>query len=230
MSEGSGMRPGGAGGWPLRIILIGLSAVVLVGIAWGAAGVGPWIGREPGTELPPIPTDLPDFTPPSLPDVDLAPPPAAIGSGWLVWVLIGLGAVLLVALVVMLFFWRRDRAGRHAVDRDDDDLVGLPAPPAAHLPFDARAAADHVIACWLWVEAGARAAGLPRGPQQTPTEFLDALRAAVPMPPGADDLLPLYHRARFDLHTLAPDSAATAQRAAEQIRGALAAITPAVVP
>ncbi len=212
-----------SGGTGFRIALLTVCAGVLIAIAFAAVGVGPWVGRTPGTRTMPVPTldltdspELPDL--PDLPRVDVSP----VSAGWLIWVLIAMGVVLVAALAVMVVFWLRGRrSGRHLDDEPEDEMR-VPTPPPAHLPFDARAAADHVIACWQWVEAGARSAGLPRGPEQTPTEFLDRLGAAASVPrSAADELLWLYHRARFDIGQLDPSSADRAHLTAGQIRAAV---------
>jgi hypothetical protein len=216
-------QPGpGRSNLPTRALLLAAAAVAIIGIAWWATGVGSWIGRAPGT--PPSVTNLPtiDLTPPTLPTPELNPPTG--DARWLTWVLIVVAALLVVALLVLLIFWWRGRSGRHhpAADEPDEAPPALPDPTVA---FSARAAADAVIACWLWVEDGAAGVGLPRRSSQTPTEFLDMLRAAVPLPPSADGLLALYHRARFDLAALDPGSAPAARDAAQQIRAALAALS-----
>jgi hypothetical protein len=218
MSQPSGARPG----LPARLLLLAGAALAIIGIAWWATGVGSWVGRPTG---PPTPQTLPTLPTVSLPPVQ--PPqvdPPSGGDGWLRWVLIVLAAVLVVALLVLLFFWWRGRSGRHRPDADEVDEAP-PALPDPRAEFSARAAADAVIACWLWVEDGAAAVGRPRGSSQTPTEFLAGLQAAVPLPPAAGTLLSLYHHARSDPAALDPSSAPAALDAAQQIRAALAVLS-----
>ena len=55
-----------------------------------------------------------------------------------------------------------------------------------------------IVAAWLALEEAASSSGVPREPAQTPTEFTVAVLAETAADPQAtQDLLRLYHRARF---------------------------------
>lgn len=75
--------------------------------------------------------------------------------------------------------------------------------------------ADEVVRCWEVLERSAEARGMPRPPHQTPSEFsADVLRGLGADPLATDDLLHLYHRARF---SSAPLPEVAARRAADDL-------------
>jgi hypothetical protein len=135
------------------------------------------------------------------------------------YVLIG---VLLIALLMMAVAIIRNRGAaaaaaprRKAAPMTVQRFVPL---PDADRAFDPREAADYVIACWDQVEQRAAARSSARRPEQTPTEFLESLRAAHPIDDvAAADLLGLYQRARFDHVRLPADTAVRARADADAV-------------
>ncbi len=210
-----------------RAGLLAACGALLVGAALWAGSIGPWVARPQGPvqerDLPTL-TSVP--TPPPLP-----PPPAdstpSSGSAFdptiVLWVL---GGVLLVALLVAVAAMLRNRAPAAPARRRAPDGVEPPVPevsaPDPDRGFDPREAADYVIACWEQLERVAASRGMPRRPEQTPTEFLEAVQIGHPLDGrAAGELLALYQRARFDHIRLLPDTAVRA-------RACLDALLPAV--
>lgn len=218
--------------WPapsplVRVGVLVASGLLLAGIALWAGSVGPWIGR-PRSDSP---REAPTFAPPTIhppPVRPVDPPPAAsTGSSFdPTIVLLVLGGILLVGLMVIAVILIRNRVPaaprRTPVVPPSDEVRPAPVAPDQARPFDTRRAADYVIARWDHVEQVARGRGSGRRPEQTPTEFMDALKATYPLDDGAAaELLTLYQRARFDHVMLRPDTAARAGAAAEHLLGAL---------
>ena len=222
--------------WPAppplaRVGLLVLAGVLLTGVALWAGSVGPWVGRPVSTESPELPTITPPtFTVPTLPTY--TPPPVDTGGstfnlGIVLWVL---AALLVVALLLMLAAYLRGRgeAGtsskRRRTVEPDGPIPALPQPDPDR-PFDTREAADYVIACWDQVEQRAAARSAGRRPEQTPTEFMEALLAGYPVDnSAAAELLGLYQRARFDHVRLLPDTAVRARTCADAVLVALAPV------
>ena len=123
------------------------------------------------------------------------------------------------------------RAGPAAV-ADARPMVDRALPAAEHELADPahREPRDAVIACWLRLEEGADAAGLPRLPAQTPTEFTSVLLAGLL--PGEteqaalEDLRRLYARARFGSSPLDDDAPRRAAVALAAVRAGLLAAGP----
>ncbi len=220
--------------WPtpspgVRIGLLAAVGVVLIGAALWAGSVGPWVGRPVGTQgqmdLPTV-TNFP--TPPTLPTLPPRPPDAT-GSSWdPSVVLYALGFVLVLALVLMVAAMFRNRGrnvmAKRTVTAEPDKVDRLLPTPDPDRPFDAREAADYVIACWEQVEQRAATRGRGRRAEQTPTEFLDGLRDAYPIEIDAStELLGLYQRARFDHVRLMPDTAVRARRCADVVLAGMVA-------
>ena len=213
---------------PVRIGLLVVCGVLLTGAALWAGANGPWTARPEGTRaLPTVTITPPTFTPPTLPTSRPVPPPTGGGSSFdPTIVLLILGGVLLIALLVMVSSMLKNRpeivGAKKRKASDKDDVIPEPPQPDLARPFDTREAADYVIACWEQVEQQAGARGVGRRREQTPTEFLDRLRATYPMDePACAELLSLYQRARFDHVRLRPDTATRARVCADVVLGAI---------
>lgn len=231
-------RPDGPG-TGARVAIFAAAAVLLLGVALTAGGLGSWVAR-PLTGHFDVPTrtpSMPSQPPVSLNQSDQLPDNSATGvAGWGVrLVVIAVLALLAVLLGRWLFGRFREMAARRqtrpGVLLDTGQSMGLQAPPPvrereAGRHFDPRQAADAIISCWLWVERAGAAAGAGPRVQDTPTEFLQRFVEATGESADSDGaasaeaaaaaLLPLYQRARFDHTALAPD-AATRARAAAQV-------------
>lgn len=84
---------------------------------------------------------------------------------------------------------------------------------------------DVVVLCWERLEEQAERLGTPRPPHETPSEFsADLLRRNGAKAPPVQDLLALYHRARFGSEPL---PAAAAERAAADLESIAASLQPA---
>ena len=229
----TGGKPGRAGGrWPtptpaVRVGLLAGSGIVLIGAAVWAGAVGPWTGRprsSPGLSDPPTVTRVPTSpTLPTLPTASGSPP----GGGWNPTILLYLlGGVLLVLLLLVVVSMLRNRGPVPTRTRRPEPaappVVAAAVLPDPDRPFDAREAADYVIACWDELEHRAASMGLGRHPQQTPTEFLDRLQDGRALDgQAAAELLALYQRARFDHVRLAPDTAVRARACTDALTAAL---------
>lgn len=211
----------------VRAGLIAGSGILLIGAAVWAGAVGPWTGRAPSPAADPslpTPATLPTLPPMTLPSLD---PPAASGGSWdPTVVLYLLGGVLLVLLLLVAVSMLRNRGPvPERIRRPEPGPP--PAPPTPEMPdpdrpFDAREAADYVIACWDELEHRAAGMGLGRHREQTPTEFLDRLQDGRSLDRrAATELLGLYQRARFDHVRLAPDTAVRARAATDVLTAAL---------
>lgn len=180
-NKNAGVRQG-LGSGP-RATIFAVAALVLLGLALIAGGVGPWTDRDisaspskPRTR-PPDTASAPTVTRPT--QIDTQHVPSAVNWG-LRLLVIG----VLVGLIVLVAIWLVRKIKELAEDRGErvggDGLpmqVGMEAPPriserASGRDFDPRAAADAIISCWLWVESAAAAQGFARRQQDTPTEFL----------------------------------------------------------
>lgn len=229
-------------GSSLRLAVFGIAAAVLVLVTVLIASAGGWVARpaQRGTVVPPTTRR----TTPSAPRRSVEPQevtqqPSTAVAMW-VWIVL----VALLALVIVLVLHRlldgrrrdglRRRTGARpepqaVPDLDDEGPPPVPA-QAVGREFDARAAADAVVSCWVWVEQWAADRGTERLAAETPTEFLDRV---VGLPGAADRsdetvvaqqdpersaaarvLLPLYQRARFDVAALDEESALRARDAA----------------
>ena len=233
MTGGNPPRVGG--GWVAptpgaRAGLLAGAGVLLLGAAVWAARVGPWTGRPqtaPDTSDVPTLTTMPTL--PTRPPPPATPPPAAAGGSFDLSILLYLlGAVLLVLLLLVVASMLRNRAPAPERLRrspaDEPPVVPTPAVLDPDRPFDAREAADYVVACWDELEHRAAAMGLGRHREQTPTEFLDRLQDGRALDrAAATELLGLYQRARFDHVRLAPDTAVRARACTDAVTAALSA-------
>jgi hypothetical protein len=215
--------------------LLAVVSAALIVVALLAGRAGPWVATPP---TGPAPTPHPPtVTPPSLgigaPPTAQAKNPQPISAAWLIIT----GLVIAGALLVLLIVWLI-----RVLRRPGAPVAGTPhgnqvRSPIALVPatdpdgvvedtdartFDPRVSATAIIATWASLEVAAAAAGSPRRPASTPTEFLAALEAQYPPPPSEESgdrvLLRLYHRARFDTGALAPGAATEAAAAASAIR------------
>jgi hypothetical protein len=186
-----------------------------------AVGPSPINGANPTDTLPPQASALPD---------------RSDGKHWggffsqlLEVLVIGL-LVTLAALVVRLGMWPRQgqrglRQGR------DGQITALPDVPEREPRVDigaARAALvggnprNAIVACWMQLERGAAAAGLPRGAAETSAEYVELVITASSVDPAPiRELAALYREARFSRHELGDDHRARAFAALDDVEGAL---------
>jgi hypothetical protein len=222
-------------------VFVGLAvAVVVLAVLVVAAG-GPVRMGGPEHVSVPVPTARP---------VTVNPPAATARpckGGFCLWhvtpspihlpawpfVLAAVVAVLVVAARVRLrrrprTVGARDEAGSDAVTSGEapilDRVDHAVAEASVELTAGSRSSRDAVIAAWLRLEQGAADVGVPRRPAQTPTEFtrrvLDhATRGHEAA--AVDELLHLYHRARFGRRPLPADAGERAVAAMGRIAAAL---------
>ena len=156
--------------------------------------------------------------------------PAGRALGWLAWV--AAGTIFAFAVRGMLREKSDDPLAGAKVDLDVPGPTGAPgggggladvlrraAWSAAATARDGGPPQDAVVACWVALEAAGRDAGTQRAPTMTPTEFTAAVLAEHDADPLAvDQLLHLYHRARF---ATAPAGASISRADAEAAATAL---------
>jgi hypothetical protein len=234
------------GGFPLRTAGIAVAVVALLALAVLAAATAGPAPHDPGRPLAVNldPSASPGPAPPDADDGVQADPHVRtlLQVEAPVQDLIVVGVLIAGALVALLLRRRRGRPDQVSVPGPGPALRAGPTSLADARPMVDRALAaaeyeladpghreprDAVVACWLRLEEGAAAAGVPRLPAQTPTEFTTALLAGL-LPAEAEraaleDLRRLYAQARFGS---SPLDAAAPQRAAvalAEVRAGLAA-------
>jgi hypothetical protein len=185
---------------------------------------------------------LPDFLKFKPDDSPARTTPDSQNPAWVVvvdWVilLLPLLALLVVIALAVIMTLRARRLGMPTPVRSrppapgvDTDRTGalLLAAHAAQRVLDEHAGGppgDAVIAAWLELERVGAQADHPKRPQQTPTEFTDALEADhTAIHEAIKELRGLYHRARFGQPgNVGPDEAEAARRALNDITTSLAA-------
>ena len=201
-----------------QIVAVGFVALLLVvaATATGRWELDPrWQLEAPSTtDVPPPPTatGMPSNTPSEDPPLDLDEVP----SPDLTWLAVTIGviaaALLLLVLLRVLAYLRRPRAEElpdpgTSADYGEDEQLRAVGPPR-----------DAIVSAWLALEEAADRSGARRRPSQTPTEHA----AAVLERTGADreateELLHLYHRARFSSREPGSADLAAAGRALQTL-------------
>jgi len=149
--------------------------------------------------------------------------------------------VLLVTFALALAVRALIRAGGGRVEQEDpplpvgdaegdpqalvlDDLRTSARAAAGEVRRDAAGTADAVVRCWERLEQHGERLGTPRGPHETPTEYgADLLRRHGADADAVEELLRLYHRARFGRAGLPDGTAARAAEALERVAETLRA-------
>lgn len=229
-------RPG-----PTPMVRLGIllaAGVALAGAAWWAGSLGPWTDRPETGAARALPRDLSTLDLSTLDLPTLAPvkpvdPPAATPAGGSfnnsTVVLLIVGAILLLAVLVIAAYLIRHRvrlaSGEKSAAPPDDEVQAAPVVADPNRSFDPKPAAEYVISCWHQVEQRALGCGAGRRPEQTPTEFIQALKSIYPLEErAAVELLALYQRARFDHVRLLPDTAVRARASADKLLSALVVV------
>ena len=210
------------------------AAVVMAALVVTATGRAPdlvsrprtSLGEEPpptsGVELTPLPRE--SATPEGVNGWDLAGLFAVVVQ--VVVVLVILGVLLLLVLAV------RDLLRRVAPRLASEEEADFDSP---QVPEEVLAGADHglealergaprnaIVAAWVALEDAAGAAGLPRHPAETSTEYVvRVLRVWDVDPRSLAELAGLYREARFSTHPLAEHHRRRAVSALATIRNDL---------
>jgi hypothetical protein len=202
----------------VTVVVLGLVAVAGILLA-GPTRLGKplWDGGVlpfPRVTLPPHAEHSP-----SLPTQPPATPRGVSIDGPLILTVLGLGVLLVGAVLLVLWLLRRSRrlgasrlSRRQLADTDpgpdQPEPASDPAPAvsrgiarALELLDGSRAPSDAVVEAWLGLQEAAADSGVPRRAAETPAEYatrlivrLDADRRA------ADTLLRLYQDVRFGTH------------------------------
>ncbi len=93
---------------------------------------------------------------------------------------------------------------------------------SARAALSSGEARNAIVACWMQLERDATAAGLPRLPSDTPTEYVERVIGASSMDPAPiGELAALYREARFSSHDLTDVHRARALAALDRVAAAL---------
>jgi MFS family permease len=227
---------------PTMAALILLATATVVAAAVG----GPWGALVDRFKLFAPPENGTSVTEPSTTPSPLASQPPQQGDS-----LLGLGVVLWVlgvaaALVVVWLVWRwiAGRLRSPADSSPDQALLGVPVQElpdlealrqavtsAQELLREATDPNDAIIQAWQALEGAAATSGVSRNPAATPTEFTGAVLAATTVDAGAvQELLHLYHRARFSSRGVTPDQLSEAQSCLQRLSDSWAAFDVRVAP
>lgn len=206
-SSRNGAGPVRTGGWAVavgsraRVLAFGTAFVVLIGLAVLTGRIGGWTARPMGGGVRELPT-APSRPRPSVTrvpvQVDRSIPDTSNQAAAWVWLVVA-AVVAIIVYLLLRRAWdaRRRIAERRRLRTEPDAATGPqldeePPPPVAQTPpgrqFDARAAADAIVSCWVWVEEWATARGRPRLSFETPTEFLDRVVGQGEPHPGESEL------------------------------------------
>lgn len=216
-------------------------AALVAGVVLAAAAAGPWrvTGRPTSWAVFP-PPDLPRSTPvPTPPPVDVEggalPPGLVAATGWVVAVVAGLAALLVLALLVRSALAALARRGAvpegGAPGAGAVDLVdGLTVPQlregvaAAGRRLDEDVPpGDAVVAAWVALEDAAAATGIVRERSTTATELtVEVLGATRADPAATRTLLDLYLAARFSVHPVTAADVVAARRCLDVLADGLA--------
>lgn len=152
--------------------------------------------------------------------------------GWLgglvVWTLL-LAAVLAAFLGLRQLWVNRWRPPERPADVDFDVLPEAAVSEALQADVTRQLAAvqegsprNGIVRCWLRLEEGVAAAGLPRSPWETSAEFTVRILHALDLDPRAiGELSRLYREARFSEHELGEPARTAARSALQQLHSDL---------
>ncbi|GAA0441237.1 hypothetical protein Aca07nite_29850 [Actinoplanes capillaceus] len=217
--------------WPLAAVL-GLLFVVALAATRSAPQLDQIKPESTATTRPPLLPPRPSVTP-SL--SESIPEPARQLPGWVgtaTLVLLSVAALLMVvglcwALVRDYLRRRPARGGKHEPRRPTrtaDDLVAALDAGLEELSDTDRDPRRAVIACWVRLEDAAAAAGTPRHPGDSPTDYVGRLLAEQQVDARVlAALLEVYREARYATHTVDDQMRQQARSALERLRADLGA-------
>jgi hypothetical protein len=218
--------------WPLAAVL-GLLFVIALAATRSAPQLDQIQPNATTTTRPPLLPPRPSVTPSLQQGV---PEPARGLPTWVgdatVTVLVA-GALLMVAglswALIRDYLSRRPaRTGRRRdtrrAPRTADDLVAALDAGLEELSDTDRDPRRAVIACWVRLEDAAAAAGTPRHPGDSPTDYVGRLLAEQRVDAGVlAALLAVYREARYATHTVDDQMRQQARSALERLRADLGA-------
>ena len=214
------------------LLAVAATTALLVVVVAGAALGGGW-AMDPA----PLPTMTFEAPPPvtAPPEVIAIPNSTTPGTikqiaGWTVTVIATLIAAYALYRLVRwvhrtILPWLATRFGPPVALPPQPELAALPLPALAAAMVEAEAQlhqgrqpTDAIIAAWLALEDAAVRSGALRAPAQTPTEFTVSVLATTPASPQAvNELLSLYHLARFAHLSMTTTQVAAARAALRQL-------------
>jgi hypothetical protein len=201
-----------------------------------AASSGPFdVWRTPYSDggTPTVVTDPPATVEPQ----ETAPEASREWPSWVSTLLrlIGIAVAVLAitaALAAIASFVRKPSFRGWSLFRDRSaDGAALPEVDDERLVVDVNSARNAlaagtprnaIVACWMQLERDAAAAGLPRLPFETPTEYVERVIGASSVDPAPiGDLASLYREARFSRHELVDAHRSQAMAALDRVARAL---------
>lgn len=221
---------------PTALVAVLLGLLVLI-----APSVGPWdfTAREfdfGSLELPEDENEEEEAGPEEFDYEEIfGDAPATDGTPSPIWTILAITVLVAAGVAVVLFLillWlRHRRAAPPELDegeREVDAVVSaeeqIPMMRAgthrARTALSDRetAVGEGIIAAWLALETAATESGMQRRPADTPTELtVRVLQRTAADPQATDDLLRLYHRARFSTAPLGPAERARAADALDRL-------------
>lgn len=217
----------------MRVVVIA-SVVAMVVLVFAASSGPVDVWRTPTPEAG-VPTEVTD-PPQEVPTEEPAPEGRREWPGWVDAVFRSVGFVAAVAALAFalsllrlvrvpsfvrsVLLRRRTAIGEVLPEFDEGNVVVDVASARAALAEGTPRNA--IVACWMQLERDAAAAGLPRAPSETPTEYAERVigRSSVdPAPIG--ELAALYREARFSRHELGDDHRSRALESLERVAAAL---------
>ncbi|HEY3771555.1 MAG TPA: DUF4129 domain-containing protein [Solirubrobacteraceae bacterium] len=231
-----------------RLLLWTVLLAVVVVAAAGVSGTTSFSGPRWLPNLSIAPASNPTRTQ-QLP----AAPPGRPASGkgsfplWVVWIIVGIAAIIVVALLWRWWAGRRSGAARnrHSVvtgaTTSEPPIEPEPEPDtpalrtgielALQVLDEQREPADAIVRAWLGLQETAEQSGIVRGPAETPTEFTSRiLSRAVTDDRALRTLLRLYLRTRFGDHPATTDDVAQVRAALRELVATWPALDPAAQP
>ncbi|MFC4070820.1 DUF4129 domain-containing protein [Actinoplanes subglobosus] len=217
--------------WPLAAVL-GLLFVTSLAATRSAPQLDQ-IEPDATPTRPPLLPPRPSVQP-SAQDVSIPEParvlPEWVGTATLV-VLIAAAVLMVIGLTWALvrdhMRRRPPRSGKHQprrAQRTADDLVAALDAGLEELSDTDRDPRRAVIACWVRLEDAAAAAGTPRHPGDSPTDYVGRLLAEQRVDAGVlAALLEVYREARYATHTVDDQMRQQARSALERLRADLGA-------
>lgn len=218
----------------LSSALLGVLVVIAAGVSGTAHFAGPrWVPDWKIRRHAQAPRKLP--TP-----ARAAPPPTTTRHGTggfpvgvVIWVVVGIAAIAVAALLWRLWAGRRAGAAtirRPALESVTSEIPVEPEPepdmPALRTGIELalqaldehREPGDAIVRAWLGLEETAEQSGIVRGAAETPTEFTSRiLSRALRNDRAVATLLRLYLKTRFGDHPATADDVAAVRAALQEL-------------
>lgn len=216
-----------------RVAVIGaIVAMVVLVLAASSGPVDVWRSPDTGDGVATVVTDPPSSIVPQEPQ----PEGKRDVPDWVATLSKVIGVVLAVAIIAAALAalrlvrmptlrWpaarKRRAAGEATLPEVDEGIVTVDV-ESARSALGTGPARNAIVACWMQLERDAAAAGLPRLPFETATEYVERVIGASSVDPAPiGELAALYREARFSQHELHDGHRARALAALARVEVAL---------